>query len=201
VCREHAPVVCDDRGVHHLHGAPIDYVTLGAAAFASWVGLPGPGEPALIAAGVLAGDHRLALPVVLAVAVASAAAGGVVGWWIGIRAGRRLVTAPGPLRGARRRALERGEEVFARWPGPAVVLTLSWMAGVHHVRLPVFVVWNAVGAVLWSLGIGLGAYLAGPPVVHFVDKLGWVTAAGVAGLVAAGVVLEVRRHRARSASP
>ena len=29
----------------HFHGPPIDYVGLAAGCAASWVGLPGPGEP------------------------------------------------------------------------------------------------------------------------------------------------------------
>src|SRR2546421_13103109 len=32
---------------HHFHGAPFDYLGLAAAAAASWLGVPGPGEPVL----------------------------------------------------------------------------------------------------------------------------------------------------------
>ena len=42
---------------HHFHGPTIDYVGLALAAAASWVGVPGPGEPVLIAAGVFAARH------------------------------------------------------------------------------------------------------------------------------------------------
>src|SRR5437763_58096 len=30
---------------HHIKGAPVDYVGLALAAAASWIGVPGPGEP------------------------------------------------------------------------------------------------------------------------------------------------------------
>src|SRR5207248_5608324 len=41
---------------HHHHrfsGSPVGYAGLAAASVASWIGLPGPGEPLLIAAGIL----------------------------------------------------------------------------------------------------------------------------------------------------
>jgi membrane protein DedA with SNARE-associated domain len=45
---------------HHIASrAQIDYVALALGAFASWVGLPGPGEPLLIAAAIIAAKHKL----------------------------------------------------------------------------------------------------------------------------------------------
>jgi membrane protein DedA with SNARE-associated domain len=184
----------------HFHGPPFDYAALGAASFASWVGVPGPGEPLLIAAGVLAAKHKLNLVEVLLVATGTATLGGIVGWWIGMKAGRRLLVTPGPLHHFRQRALERGDEVFERWAAPAVLLTTSWIAGIHHVRATVYLLWNLIGAVLWAVGIGLGGYFAGPPIVDFVNDLGWVTVLGIVALVSAGVALEVaRRHHKRAA--
>ena len=83
---------------HHFHGPPFDYLTLAAAAAASWIGVPGPGEPVLIAAGVFAAKHRLDIVEVLLIAWAGAAVGGVGGWLIGMRAGRAVMAAPGPFR-------------------------------------------------------------------------------------------------------
>ena len=85
---------------HHFHGPEVDYVGLALAAAASWVGLPGPGESLLIAAGVLAAQHRLDIGSVIFVAWAGATVGGIAGWLIGKSAGRRLITAPGPLHSA-----------------------------------------------------------------------------------------------------
>lgn len=181
-------------------GLDVDYLTLAVGSFASWVGVPGPGEPLLIAAGILAAEHKLDLGAALGVAFGASVLGGVVGWMIGLKAGRLVLARPGPFHGARLRALARGEEVFARWPAVAVLLTTSWIAGVLRVGTSVYLVWNAVGAALWTLGIGLGAYFVGPPVVRLVDASGWLTVVGVTGLVAAatGVELARRRHRASS---
>jgi membrane protein DedA with SNARE-associated domain len=182
---------------HHFHGPPIDYAGLAAAAAASWIGVPGPGEPVLIAAGVFAAKHRLDLAEVLLFAWAGAAAGGVAGWLIGMRAGRAVMTAPGPLRGARVKAIERGDEIFTRVPVVAVLLTPSWIAGIHRVRARLFLPLNTASAALWAGGIGLGAFFAGPTVVDVVDDIGWATAVAFVLLVLNGVVLEVRRRRRR----
>jgi membrane protein DedA with SNARE-associated domain len=183
---------------HHFHGPPLDYSALALAAFASWVGVPGPGEPVLIAAGVLAAKHKLYIGEVLIVAFVAATAGGIVGWVIGIKAGRALVLRPGPLLGMRRRAMARGEEVFARYPAIAVLMTTSWIAGLHHVRTSVYLLWNAVGAALWAAGIGLGAYFAGPAVVDVVDDAGLIPVIGVGALVAIAVGLEWHRRRRKA---
>jgi membrane protein DedA with SNARE-associated domain len=86
----------------HLHpGVPpasIDYAALASAAFASWAGLPGPGEPLLIAAAVVASKHNLDIKPVLAWAFLGASLGGIAGWLGGLYAGRAVMTAPGPLR-------------------------------------------------------------------------------------------------------
>ena len=182
----------------HFHGSPIDYGTLAVGAFASWVGLPGPGEPLLIAAGVLAAQHKLDITETLLVAFMASVAGGLVGWSIGLKAGRSLLARPGPFVRQRRRALERGDEVFERYPAFAVLMTFSWMAGIHHVRASVYLIWNAVGALVWTLGIGLGAFFAGPPIVDFVDDAGWISVVGVVGVVAAAVAIEVSRRRRRA---
>jgi membrane protein DedA with SNARE-associated domain len=183
--------------IHHLHGPPLDYATVALAAFASWVGVPGPGEPVLIAAGVLAARHKLDLGELLVVAFLAAAAGGVLGWVIGMKAGRAVMLRRGPLLRLRQKAIERGEEVFGRYPALAVLLTTSWIAGIHRVRTPVYMLWNAVGAVIWTLGIGLGAYFAGPPVVDFVNDAGWIPAIGVVLMVILGAGLELVRRRRR----
>ena len=183
---------------HRFHGPPIDYAGLAAAAAASWIGVPGPGEPVLIAAGVFAARHRLDIGTVLAVAWLAATLGGVGGWLIGMKAGRSVLITHGPLHKARLRALERGDEVFGRWPVAAILLTPSWVAGIHRVRPGLYLVTNAAGAALWAVGIGLGAFLIGPSVIDFANDLGWVTAAGLVILVGVGLWLEFGRRRRRS---
>ncbi len=187
--------------IHHkFHGPPFDYWALAAGAAASWIGVPGPGEPLLIAAGILAAKHKLDIASVLLVAFAAAWAGGVAGWLAGLKFGRTLLSAPGPLFRLRLRALTRGDEVFSRYVAVAVLVAPSWIAGIHRVRWTVYLALNTVFAIFWAVGIGLGAYFAGPPIVDLVSDLGWVTAGGLGLLVLAGVWLELRRRRHRRQS-
>jgi membrane protein DedA with SNARE-associated domain len=182
---------------HHFHGPPIDYFGLALASAASWVGLPGPGEPLLIAAGVFAAKHKLDIGEVLLIAWASATAGGIAGWLIGMKAGRGVLTKRGPFQRARLKTLERGDEIFGRWPVTAILLTPSWIAGIHRVKPALYLITNGLSAAAWALGIGLGAYFAGPSVLDVVNDLGWVTGVGLVLLVLVGVWFEVARRRRR----
>jgi membrane protein DedA with SNARE-associated domain len=186
------------------HGVPapnIDYVALALGAFASWAGLPGPGEPLLIAAAVVASKHKLDITPVLAWAFVGASVGGIAGWLAGRVAGRSVMTAPGPLRRLRLKAVERGEEVFERWTVTAILLTPAWVAGIHRVGAGVYLITNELSAVVWSVGIGLGAYYLGPPVLDVMADIGWISVIGLVLLVAAGIVLEMNRRRRRKAEP
>ena len=151
---------------HLHHGVPpasIDYAALAIASFASWAGLPGPGEPLLIAAAVVASKHNLDIKPVLAWAFVGASLGGIAGWLAGRFAGRAVMTAPGPLLKLRLKAVERGEEVFERWTVTAIILTPAWVAGIHRVHTWIYLITNEVTALVWAVGIGLAAYYAGPP--------------------------------------
>lgn len=182
---------------HEFHGPPVDYVGLALAAAASWIGIPGPGEPLLIAAGVLAAKHRLAIGSVVLVAWVAATIGGVIGWLIGMVAGRAVLTAPGPLRGFRIAAVERAERLFARHPVIGIVVTPSWMAGIHRVPGSVYHPTNAGSALFWAAGLGFGSYLIGPSVLDLFQDLGLVFEVILGLAIVAIVVAEIRRRTLR----
>jgi len=183
---------------HRVHGSVWDYLGLAAAAAASWIGVPGPGEPVLIGAGVWASKGRLDLATVLVVAWVSAAVGGIIGWVIGRRAGRSIMTARGPLYAARLRTVERGERIFERYAVLAILFTPSWIAGIHRVRGRVFHPTNAASAAVWACAIGLGSYFAGPAVIDWVNDFGTGTSVVLVVLIVAAVCLELaRRYRLR----
>lgn len=186
---------------HRFHGPTVDYLGLGAAAAASWFGIPGPGEPILIAESIFASQHDLDIASVIAVAWLGASLGGLGGWLLGLKAGRAVMCAPGPLRNLRVGAIKRGEEVFRRHPVVAILLTPSWVAGIHRPRPSTYLAVNELGAIIWAAGIGLAAYYVGPSVVDFVGDLGTVTviALGVLLVVTFGGELMRRRRRAQPA--
>lgn len=179
----------------HVHRAQsFDYLGLGVAAFASWVGLPGPGEPLLLAAAVLAAKHRLDLIDVLLVAFAGAVSGGIAGWAIGVKLGRAVATAPGPLRTLRIRVVQRGEAIFERHPVLAILMTPAVVAGIHRVRAWTYQAVNVASAAAWTLAIGVGGYFIGPPVLDAVSDLGTALTIAAAAVLGGIVVLEVRRR-------
>jgi membrane protein DedA with SNARE-associated domain len=180
---------------HHFSGPPIDYYGVAAAAAASWVGIPGPGEPILIAAAIFAAKHKLDITGVLIAAFLGATAGGILGWLVGLKAGRAVMTARGPLHQLRLGILARGDEIFERYTVVAIILTPAVIAGIHHVRTGTYLIVNVVSAVVWAVGIGLAAYFVGPAIVDLVNDIGWVTVVGFAGLVCLGIGLEVMRRR------
>jgi membrane protein DedA with SNARE-associated domain len=184
---------------HHIKGPPFDYAGLAAAAAASWFGVPGPGEPVLIAAGVLAGQHKLDLASVLVVAFLSAVGGAVAGWLLGRAGGRRLLGAGGPLRRLRLRVLEHGDHIFERHPVLGILLAPAPMAGIHRVGPGTFLATTGISAALWSAGIGVGAYFAGPPIVDAVSDEGTIALVALIVLVVGSVGAEMVRRRRRAA--
>jgi membrane protein DedA with SNARE-associated domain len=186
--------------LHHVHGPAIDYLGVALAAFASWVGVPGPGEPVLIAAGVFAARHKLDISPVLLAAWVGAVIGGIVGWLVGMKAGRTVLTTRGPFHATRLKAVKRGEEVFKRREALAIVLTPSWVAGINRSGAGIYLTTNAISAaLLWAVPIGLAAYYAGPPVLDLVNDEGVVLTAAAVLLIGVPVGIEIIRRRRRRA--
>ena len=180
---------------HRFHGPPFDYVGLAFGSVLSSAGFPGPGEALLIAGGIIAAAGKLDIASVIAIAFAGGVVGGIVGWLIGLKAGRTVLTAPGPLHRARLRALQRGDRIFHRKVAIAVIFTPSWVAGIHHVRSRIYHPLNAVSAAMWAVGVGLGAYYVGRPVGDFLGDLGLVTLIVIGVVLIGGIAFEVFRRR------
>jgi len=179
---------------HHVKGPAFDYIGVALAAFASWGGVPGPGESLLLAAGIFAAKHKLDITPLLVVAFLGATAGGIVGWLFGRIAGRSALTAPGPLRNLRLDAVEKGEQAFKRVEWVAILLTPSWVAGIYRSGPVVYNVVNVLSALAWTLAIGIGAYYIGPPVLEFIDDFGTAGIVVAVALVVLGVGTALMRR-------
>jgi membrane protein DedA with SNARE-associated domain len=185
--------------LHHLKGATFDYVGLGLAACASWIIGIGPGEPLVVAAGVFAARHKLDISPVIFWAWIGAMVGGVIGWLIGMKAGRTVLTAPGPFRQLRLNSVKHGERLFKRREIVAIVLTPPWVAGINRSRARVYLPTNAVSAlVFWAAPLALGAYFIGPPILDFFDDIGLILTVGLVVAIVALVVVEILRRRRRA---
>lgn len=184
---------------HHVRGPKGDYLGLGLAAVASWAGVPGPGEAALITGGILAAHHHLDIASVVVVAWIGGIVGGTMGWVIGLKAGREVLSSPGPVHRARKAALARGDRFYERYGPVAVFFTPSWIAGIYGMRPVRFLVANALAALVWALLYGLGAFFIGPSIADLVTDLGLVGGIILGALVVA-TVLGVLRQRSRRRS-
>ena len=172
----------------HPHGPPIGFLGIAIAAFASWAGVPGAGEAALITGAAFASRGKLDIATVELAAFIGATIGGTFGWLVGMRVGADMAARPGPLYRWRLRALRSGERFYNRWGVVAVFLTPSWIAGVNRMKPLRFLAANAVSAAVWALGIGLATYFAGPSLAEIVGDIGLLGGILLA-VVAVGVVV------------
>ena len=145
------------------------------------LGVPVPGETAVILAGLSAASGRLSIVLVIVVASAAAIIGDNIGFLIGRRGGRWMLERPGRFEKERRRVLEIGDPFFARHGGKAVFLGrwiaglrvwASWLAGASDMRWPVFLVYNAAGGIAWSTSVALAAYYGGKSVENVFSTIG-----------------------------
>jgi membrane protein DedA with SNARE-associated domain len=172
------------------------------------LGVPLPGETAVIFAGLGAADGRLSIVLVIVVASAAAIVGDNIGFLIGRRGGRRLLERPGRFEKERRRVLEIGDPFFARHGGKAVFLGrwiaglrvwASWLAGASDMHWAVFFFFNALGGICWSTSVALAAFYGGKSVENVFSKIGLYAIPVV--LVILGIFLFVwRRRRKRAAA-
>jgi membrane-associated protein len=187
--------------VHHAHAVASStarYRDLAVGSGASWFGLPGPAEALLVAAGVLAAERQLDLAWVIALSWLGAVGGAVAGWLLGLAVGRRVFVAPGPLLGLRCRMVTHGDRVFERHPVLAILWAPTPLAGIHRVRPAKFLGVTLVGTAVWSTSICVGAYVAGPGILHAVDAGGTIAIVGVIVLLLGGAIgAEWARRRRR----
>jgi membrane protein DedA with SNARE-associated domain len=170
----------------------LGYVALASLVGLESMGVPVPGETALLTAGIVAQQGHLKIEVVIAVAAGAAVAGDNLGYLLGRKGGRSLLLRAGPLERQRRAIVGRGERFFGRHGASAVFLgrwvtgvrvVVAWLAGANRMHWPRFLVWNALGAIAWAVTVGLAAFLLGAAG----EKL--IASAGAAAVVAVGVAL------------
>ncbi len=169
------------------------YLTLFLVVGGESAGVPLPGETSLIAGGVLASKGHLSIYLVIVAAAAGAIVGDNVGYAIGRRGGRWLMSRGGERR---QRLLARGEEFFdkhgakavffGRWL-PGLRITASWLAGIHKMKWQRFAFWNAAGGIGWAISVGLAAYLLGQAAATAFKTVGLI-GAGIVVLVIAGLL-------------
>jgi membrane protein DedA with SNARE-associated domain len=167
------------------------------------MGVPAPGETVLVAAGVYAGTtHGLHIALVVVAAAAGAIGGDNLGYLLGRRFGTIAILRYGHLLRLNSRRMKLGHYLFDRHGGKvvffgrfvAVLRALAApLAGITGMAWQRFLLFNALGGVLWSAAYGFGAYALGEHVHRLTRPAAIVTLVlGSAAVVV--VLLFVRRH-------
>jgi len=203
-----------------LHGvAPIldrwGYLAVAGFIGVESFGVPAPGQTIMVAAAIYAGAGRLNIWGVAAIAFVAAVMGDNLGYWIGIRGGRRLVHRWGKYAFITPERLEKAEKFFARRGNRIVVVARfidglrqlnGVIAGIMEMPWRTFLIYNAIGAALWVGWWTTIAYLLGTHIVAIIDQAHhykwWAIGAVV---VALGLYIwlhmrHIRRRRARVAA-
>ena len=188
----------------------LGYPLLGVAVGVEALGVPVPGETAVIFAGLAASQHRLSIVLVIVVASAGAIIGDNIGFVIGRRGGRALLSRPGRFYEERQKVLAIGDPFFARHGSKAVFLGrwiaglrvwASWLAGASSMRWPTFVLWNAAGGIAWATSVALAAYYGGNAVKSVFSKIGVYGIIVAAVVILLGGVWYLRRRRRQRRAP
>jgi membrane protein DedA with SNARE-associated domain len=170
------------------------------------IGIPLPGETALITAALYAGTtHQLNITVLAAVAAAGAVVGDNVGYWLGRTGGYRLAERYGRFIRLDRTKLRIGRYLFARH-GVKVVFFgrfvavlrafAAFLAGVSKMRWPGFLAANVAGGLLWAALYAFGAYALGSA-AHSVGSTITYAGYGIAGAATIATFVILRKSMRR----
>jgi membrane protein DedA with SNARE-associated domain len=135
------------------------------------IGVPVPGETALIGAALYAGStHKLEIWGVIAVAIAGAIIGDNIGFSIGRYGGARLLLRHGHKIHLHEGRLKIGIWLFRRHGGKVVFwgrfvsilrTYAAFLAGTNQMAWGRFLVFNAAGAIVWATAFGIAYYVFG----------------------------------------
>jgi membrane protein DedA with SNARE-associated domain/rhodanese-related sulfurtransferase len=136
--------------------------------FAEQIGLPLPAVPILLAAGALAGAGKINLTGAIVLSVIACLAGDLIWYELGRRRGRRALNLLCRISLEPDSCVRRTENFFTRHGVGSLVLakfipglsTLApALAGLFRISMQRFLLYNGLGAVLWTLAFIIPGYL------------------------------------------
>src|SRR3954469_22107995 len=186
--------------------AQYGYAVVFGGVFLENTGLPVPGETALLAGAAPAHFGQLSLVRVILVASAGATLGDNLGFFIGRRGGRRFAERHGWRVGLTPDRLALFDDFFHRH-GPKTVFAARFitgllvvgavLAGGSGMRWPVFLFYNASGAIVWCTMVAFAGYSLA---YSWATLERWIGRSGLIALavvVTAGIIAAVRARRTR----
>jgi membrane protein DedA with SNARE-associated domain len=180
------------------------------------MGVPLPGETALVTTALYAGaTHQIGIISVVLVTAAAAIIGDNIGYLIGRSIGIRLLVLYGRHLRLDEKRLKVGQYLFLRHGGKivffgrfvAILRTFAaFLAGVNLMSWPRFLIMNALGGICWAILFGGGAFVFGEQIDRIAGPLRLVLLLVAAVAVAAGFIFFRRyekdlEQRAEAAIP
>ncbi|GAA1590224.1 DedA family protein [Actinoplanes couchii] len=187
------------------------YLAIGGVIVVESFGVPAPGQTIMVAGSIYAGYGRMNIFLVALISFVTAVVGDNIGYWIGLRGGRKIVHRWGKYIFVTPARLAKAEEFFAR-RGNRIIVVARFIDGLRQLngviagitRMPwkTFLLYNAIGAALWvgfwcTLAYFLGANLV--TIMGHVHKYQWPAIGLVVLAIGTYVVLHVRHIRKRKA--
>jgi membrane protein DedA with SNARE-associated domain len=190
---------------------PVVYAVVFALVFAEdalFVGFVLPGETSVVLAGVLAGQGKVSVWWLASVVVLAAIAGDSVGYEVGHHFGPTILTVR-PLRKHQERVVKAQDLIRRRGP-EAVFLgrfiaffraMMPALAGISRMPYRRFLLFNALGGLVWGVGFTLLGYFAGTAYTKVEAQVGRIVAIVLAAVVLAALVAWQVRRRRRADAP
>ena len=123
------------------------------------LGVPVPAYPTLIVVGAIAGRGDITLAQVIAVATSASLIADLIWYFAGARLGRRVLRLLCRLSLSPDSCVRQTENIYERWGAPSLMVAkfvpgfaavATSMAGLMRTRLLSFVLFDTLGALLWS---------------------------------------------------
>ncbi|MTL15444.1 DedA family protein [Nocardia seriolae] len=171
---------------------------------AIFVGFVVPGETAAVLGGVAASQGHVVLGVMIVLVVAAAIVGDSVGYEVGKRVGPRLLGVR--MLDRHRGRIEQAQGYLAERGGWAVFLgrftaffraMMPALAGTSGMPYRRFLLFNAIGGIVWGTAFVVLGYLAGQSYEAVAKPVGRELAIAVAALVVLALIVWKLRERRR----
>ena len=175
------------------------------------LGVPLPGEIALVTAAAYASSGRISIFIVIALAALGAIVGGVLGYWIGIKGGLPLVTRYGAYIGVRKSHVDRAHAFFERNGsktilfGRFIAILRTWaaiVAGAAAMSFAKFVTYNTIGSIVWAIVFGWLGYYFGrdlPLLEKYISRASFGVL--ILGAIVIAILVVIKRRKSKAGAP
>lgn len=139
-----------------------------------------PGDTLLFTVGILAAQGQFNVWVAIAAIAVAAIIGDNVGYTIGKYSGKRMFTKEDGIL-FKHEYVERAQKFYEKHGGKTIILArfvpivrtfAPLVAGIGRMDRRLFVIYNVVGALLWSISVTLAGYFVGgrfPDLIHYLE--------------------------------